>query len=116
MDKSAKKERKKEKKKTILSKISVIVVVLQYALGIFALVAHEIGLESKGDAFQFWHNTIWDSLAPWLSILPIILAIPFLIFNIIGMIVEKRIFPFLACIILPFFSWISVVAVATAYF
>ena len=47
--------------------------------------------------------------------MPFIGAIPNIIFNIVGMIKEKRVFPFLLCIFLPVIIWIIVAAYATAY-
>lgn len=112
--------RKREKKRTVLSMIAIAVVVIYYALGILALVAHSIGMnmhsEGNFEAFKFWHNKIWDNLSMYVVMVPILGAIPNIILNIVGMIKEKRVFPFLLCIILPVFIWFIVAAVATAYF
>ena len=105
-----------KKKRTVISKISVFYAVVQSLLSIFALVAHEIALGASGGKFQFWHNKIWSPLSQWLGILPIILALPYLIFNIVGMFKEKRIVLFIVCMVVSFISWLCVVAIATAYF
>lgn len=105
-----------KKKRTIFSMVSRLYVIVQSLLGIFALVAHEIALNSSGDRFQFWHNKIWSPMSQWLGILPIILALPYLIFNIIGMFKEKRVIFFVVCMAVSFFSWLYVMAIATAYF
>ncbi len=105
------------KKRSGISKITVLIVIIYYILGILALVAHEIGLSTSDyNVFAFWHNQIWDTLAPVITVGSIIGVIPYFIFNIIGMIKEKRILIFLICFILPFFMWLLVMATATAYF
>ena len=108
------------KKKTgPFSIISVLIVVAFYAMGILALVGHEIALntmKSDWDVFDFWQHKIWDVLAPIISMGGILGAIPFLIFNIIGIVVEKKALPFVLCIFLPAIIWLFVTATAIAYF
>lgn len=103
------------KKKTIISKISASIVILNYALLVFALIAHKIALGSKGAELNFWHNTIWDNLSRFLTLIPLIFALPFTIFNIVGMVIEKRVLPFLFYIILPVIAWIIIALVTAAY-
>lgn len=110
---------KSEKSKTVLSKIAVGIVVVYYALGVLAMFSRLLGTSmldaGNMDGFHFWFNKMWDTLSKTVVLLPFIGAIPNIIFNIVGMIKEKRVFPFLLCIFLPVIIWIIVAAYATAY-
>lgn len=109
-----------KKEKTVLSKIAVAIVVIYYLLGIAALVAQNIGsglkVQENRELFHFLYHKVWDNLAPILVLVPLIGAIPNLVLNLVGMIRERRVFPFLLCIVLPIPMWILVAATATAYF
>lgn len=113
-------ELEEKKNKTILSKIAVAVVVIYYLLGITALAAQQYGLklyeQGNSEMARFFYNKVWDSLAPFVVMIPLLAAIPNVILNIVGIIKEKRVFPFLLCIFAPIVIWFVVAAVATAYF
>ena len=111
-----------EKEKRILSKIAVALLIIYYALGIIALTCQSVGSDlliskENQELGRFLYHKIWDTLAPMLVlVIPFLCGIPNLIFCIVGGIKEKRVFPFILCVILPFFMWVVVMATATYYF
>lgn len=110
----------KSKNRTILSKVAISIAGIYCIMGIVAVVSQSVGIkyydEGKHELANFFYNKVWQTLSPFIIMMPIIAAIPNVVLNIVGMIKEKRIFPFLLCIFAPVIIWIVVTSLAIAYF
>jgi len=101
----------KEKKKTVLSTIAVVLLIIYYVLGIIAIICENVGtkiISSKEniELGQFVFFTLWMNLARLLALfIPLLCGLPNLILCIVGWIKEKRALPFLLCVTLPLFMW-----------